>query len=84
MLDQVLCHPQLTNLKGLALEVDTKPAEMIVDEFAVFSRRYASLFRESRDSEKSIPPYEGKAALESAMKGHVLAEAVLMGTYQKD
>ena len=44
MLDQILCHPQLTSLKGLALEVDTKPVELIVDEFAEFSRRYAPLF----------------------------------------
>ncbi|MBX3304039.1 MAG: DUF692 family protein [Nitrospira sp.] len=42
MLDQILSHPQLTNLKGLALEVDTKPVEMIVEEFAEFSQRYNS------------------------------------------
>lgn len=42
MLDQILSHPRLTNLKGLALEVDTKPVEMIVEEFAEFSQRYNS------------------------------------------
>jgi len=40
MLDQVLCHPGLMHLRGLALEVDTKPIELIVEEFAVFQRRY--------------------------------------------
>lgn len=42
MLDQILSHPRLTNLKGLALEVDTKPVELIVAEFAEFSQRYNS------------------------------------------
>lgn len=44
MLDQILSHPRLTNLKGLALEVDTKSVELIVEEFAEFSRRYTSVF----------------------------------------
>ena len=43
MLDQVLSHPGLTSLRGLALEVDTKPVELIVDEFARFTERYRSL-----------------------------------------
>jgi uncharacterized protein (UPF0276 family) len=41
MLDQVLSHPRLTGLRGLALEVDTKPVALIVDEFARFTQRYA-------------------------------------------
>ena len=44
MLDQILSHRGLTSLKGLALEVDTKPVELIVDEFARFSQRYAVIF----------------------------------------
>ncbi|MGE3488108.1 MAG: DUF692 family multinuclear iron-containing protein [Nitrospira sp.] len=44
MLDQILNHPQLISLKGLALEVDTKPIGLIVEEFAEFSRCYASVF----------------------------------------
>ena len=42
MLDQILSHPRLTSLKGLALEVDTKPIELIVEEFVEFSERYQS------------------------------------------
>jgi uncharacterized protein len=42
MLDQILSHPRLINLKGLALEVDTKPVELIIEEFAEFSQRYNS------------------------------------------
>lgn len=44
VLDQVLSHPRLTGLRGLALEVDTKPIGLIVDEFARFSGRYATVF----------------------------------------
>jgi uncharacterized protein (UPF0276 family) len=44
MLDQILCHPRLTGLKGLALEVDTKQEGLIVDEFARFTQRYATVF----------------------------------------
>jgi uncharacterized protein len=44
LLDQVLSHPKLTNLRGLALEVDTKPVALIVEEFERFSQRYAPVF----------------------------------------
>ncbi len=43
ILDQVLSHPRLTGLRGLALEVDTKPIPLIVDEFVRFSARYGSV-----------------------------------------
>jgi uncharacterized protein (UPF0276 family) len=33
MLEQVLAHPRLRNLRAVALEVDTKPLERIVEEF---------------------------------------------------
>ncbi len=43
MLDQVLAHPRLVNLRGVALEVDTKPIECIVEEFSEASRRFGSM-----------------------------------------
>lgn len=55
MLDQILSHPRLTNLKGLALEVDTKPEELIVEEFAEFTRRYSTLLQ-SRNGGNSLSP----------------------------
>jgi uncharacterized protein (UPF0276 family) len=58
MLDQILCHPQLTSLKGLALEVDTKPIELIVDEFAEFSRRYGLLFDRLGSTDQVVPDFE--------------------------
>lgn len=43
ILDRVLSHPGLTGLRGLALEVDTKPIPLIVEEFVRFSSRYGSV-----------------------------------------
>ncbi|HET7910096.1 MAG TPA: DUF692 family protein [Nitrospira sp.] len=43
MLDQVLAHSSLRHLRGVALEVDTKPIELIVDEFAAARQRVAPL-----------------------------------------
>jgi uncharacterized protein len=64
MLDQILCHPQLTSLKGLALEVDTKPVELIVDEFVAFTRRYGVLFHQLTNTEQVVPDSEACALSE--------------------
>jgi uncharacterized protein (UPF0276 family) len=64
MLDQILCHPQLTSLKGLALEVDTKPVELIVDEFVAFTRRYGVLFRQLSNTEQVVLDCEACALSE--------------------
>ncbi|MBI4402429.1 MAG: DUF692 family protein [Nitrospirae bacterium] len=40
MLEQVLAHPKLTGLKGMALEVDTKSVPQIVAEFERFRGRF--------------------------------------------
>jgi uncharacterized protein len=45
MLEQVLAHPRLVNLCGLALEVDTKPIEHIVEEFRQASLRFGPMMR---------------------------------------
>lgn len=44
MLDRILTDSRLMHLKGLALEVDTKPIELIVDEFQLFASRYGAVF----------------------------------------
>ena len=44
MLEQVLAHPNLVSLRAVALEVDTKPIEMIVEEYAETVRRFSSSF----------------------------------------
>ena len=58
MLDQILCHSRLISLKGLALEVDTKSVELIVDEFTEFSRHYRPLFSRLGNAEEAAPDIE--------------------------
>jgi len=45
MLEQVLAHPRLVNLRGVALEVDTKLIDRIVEEFHEASLRFAPMIR---------------------------------------
>jgi uncharacterized protein (UPF0276 family) len=45
LLAQVLGHSRLTSLKGVALEVDTKPVAQIVRECRVFVDRFTSMVR---------------------------------------
>lgn len=40
MLEQVLAHPNLVSLRAVALEVDTKPIETIMEEYAEAVRRF--------------------------------------------
>ena len=61
MLDQILCHPRLTGLKGLALEVDTKPEELIVDEFVRFTQRYATIVPLANQEASALREREGPA-----------------------
>ncbi len=46
MLAQVLAHPRLRRLKGVALEVDTKPIAMIVEEYRRFVTRFSTSITE--------------------------------------
>ncbi|MCP9439520.1 MAG: DUF692 domain-containing protein [Nitrospira sp.] len=79
MLDRILSNPRLTNLRGLALEVDTKAVSLIVKEFSEFQERYAGVFSEARRPKKTLcrdeetqmtpkrsVPAAVKSALESA------------------
>ncbi|MDP3599125.1 MAG: DUF692 family protein, partial [Nitrospirota bacterium] len=47
MLDQVLAHPNLVSLRAVALEVDTKPIEMIVEEYAEAVRRFSPVVQQA-------------------------------------
>ena len=46
MLEQVLAHSNLVSLRAVALEVDTKPIEMIVEEYAEAVRRFSLLVQQ--------------------------------------
>lgn len=47
MLEQVLAHSSLVNLRAVALEVDTKPIELIVEEYAEAVRRFSLLVQQT-------------------------------------
>ena len=47
MLEQVLGHPNLVSLRAVALEVDTKPIETIVEEYAEAVRRFAPVVQQT-------------------------------------
>lgn len=78
MLDQILSHPRLTSLRGLALEVDTKPVKLIVEEFARFSDRYATVFHQLK-TDTGVSCDRGDASVErepvSVSLRHALGEA---------
>lgn len=61
ILDQVLEHPRLRNLRALALEVDTKPAERIVEEFTEASARVRPtierLLQAETGDRPTVPPH---------------------------
>jgi hypothetical protein len=46
MLEQVLAHPKLVNLRGVALEVDTKPIQTIVGEFCEATKRFGAMVQD--------------------------------------
>ncbi len=80
LLDQVLAHPQLCALRGVALEVDTKDPAAIVDEFCGFRQRFEPAVRAAGASAPDwaaappeSPPHtepseEALAALETAYR----------------
>jgi uncharacterized protein (UPF0276 family) len=47
MLEQVLAHSNLVSLRAVALEVDTKPIEMIVEEYAEAVRCFSLLIQQA-------------------------------------
>lgn len=68
MLDQILSQHRLTNLKGMALEVDMKSEALIVEEFAEFDQRYSTVFQrmkgENRElSERKVQPGRDQVVL---------------------
>jgi uncharacterized protein len=53
MLEQVLAHPNLVSLRAVALEVDTKPIEMILEEYVEAVRRFSLLVQQAMAREAS-------------------------------
>lgn len=53
ILEQVLAHPGLLNLRGVALEVDTKSIETIVEEFHEVNQRFSGLIERRMSAHES-------------------------------
>ena len=61
ILEQVVAHPRLRHLRAVALEVDTKPPERIVDEF----RRAVTLVWPAIDRALNVEPPVSDSCLET-------------------
>ena len=61
VLEQVLAHPRLCNLRGIALEVDNKPMEQIVNEFQYAHRRFSSAIDRCLSNHLLAPDTRGPA-----------------------
>ena len=59
MLEQVLAHPNLCSLRAVALEVDTKPIEMIVEEYTKAGRRFSLLVQQTMARGRAEEPLMG-------------------------
>ena len=53
MLEQVLAHPNLVSLRAVALEVDTKPIELILQEYTGAVQRFSLLVQQAMARETS-------------------------------
>jgi len=70
ILERVLGHPRLRNLRGLALEVDTKSVELIVEEFsqafALVGRTVDRLLKQTPACETRFEPREAEGRTQAA------------------
>ena len=72
MLAQVLPHPRLINLKGLAMEVDSKPIELIIEEFAGLRKRYGGWEqRQCVEMADTVAISQQPIFFSSSMRAHV-------------
>lgn len=71
MLEQVLARPNLVSLRAVALEVDTKPIEMIVEEYAAAVRCFSLLVQQTmargmaaeRSTSLTLPPFSAQKSM---------------------
>jgi len=64
LLAQVLSHPRLTSLKGVALEVDTKSIPLIVEEFRRFRERFGRTVERKVQRGDHAPSLAPRAAVD--------------------
>ena len=77
MLDQILRCGRLEHLRGMALEVDTKPSDLIADELAWFLERYQHVLRGLGAAGSPLQPANARFSTNegSVMKTESLSEA---------
>ena len=81
MLDQILRCGRLEQLRGMALEVDTKSSDLIADELAWFVERYQHMFDQTMPrgvvgaSPSSSAPAQFSTEIDSESKTESLTEA---------
>ncbi|MEP6888951.1 MAG: DUF692 family multinuclear iron-containing protein [Nitrospirales bacterium] len=87
MLDQVLAHPNLRSLKGLALEVDTKSIAQIVDELGQvqerFGKRLSLVCHAPQLPSVAEPPHDRTARDSVAVKSDSAAVNTLRRQYDR-
>jgi uncharacterized protein (UPF0276 family) len=69
MLEQVLSHSNLVSLRAVALEVDTKPIEMIVEEYAEFVRRFLPLVQQAMARGNTVKKVRGPMPHQVSVQG---------------
>jgi uncharacterized protein len=80
ILEEVLMHPRLRHLRGVALEVDTKPLELILEEFTHARGRVAPMIERLMDNETPaltaiFEPLKGDGRTQQAEVDHRRLEA---------
>jgi uncharacterized protein (UPF0276 family) len=71
MLEQVLSHSNLVSLRAVALEVDTKPIEMILEEYAEAVRRFSPLIQQAMVRESVVEQSMGYTPLPALVQDPV-------------
>ena len=79
MLEQVLTHSNLVSLRGVALEVDTKPIEMIVEEYTEAVRRFSPFVQQTmargmaaeRSIDLTLPPRSAQEPIGQSDRQHL-------------
>lgn len=75
VLERVLGDARLTALRGVALEVDTKPIDLIADEFGAFRRRFGPMI----DRWSAVRPSASGVPCESASAPDQIGAEIVQG-----
>ncbi len=83
MLQQILGHSRLHHLKGIALEVDTKPIDVIIEEFGRFRHRCDWWDQARRKTGEGKAPTPGCGAAVAGTDRRAVATPDLLAAYRR-